>query len=147
MRVDFYQLSRDPVEQVVLLLASKVLASGECLVILEGGSERRDRLSRALWEAPGFLAHGDAGADGAERQPILLAKACTDANGARVALIADGEWREDVTQYQRVLLLFDEATRQKARALYVKLGQRDEIERHVFKQAAKGGWREVKDRE
>jgi DNA polymerase-3 subunit chi len=47
------------------------------------------------------------------------------ANGARIALLADGQWREMGEGFDRALLLFGEATRGAARAVWTMLGQRE----------------------
>ena len=115
-RVDFYQLSRDPVEKVVAALAGKVLASGARAVVVADDPDLRKRLSTALWDEPNsFLAHGEAGGPDDARQPVLIAADCAAPNGATIALIADGKWREEATGFERVLLLFDEAATETAR--------------------------------
>ena len=57
-RVDFYQLSRDPVDVTVAKLARKVLQAGERLVVVSEDEGQRTRLSKVLWEQGGaaFLA-------------------------------------------------------------------------------------------
>ena len=141
MRVDFYQLSRDSVEKVVALLAGKVLASGaKALVVAE--ADRLETFSRALWEADGFLANGRADAPDAERQPVLLASEPVAANGADIAILADGNWREEASGFSRALLLFGPEQTDAARQLWRDLGDREGLERHIFKQTESGGWRE-----
>ena len=44
-RVDFYQLSRDPVDVTVAKLARKVLQAGERLVVVSEDEGQRTRLS------------------------------------------------------------------------------------------------------
>ena len=51
MRVDFYQLSRDPVERVVAMLARKVLEAGERLLVVSSDADQRAELSKELWRA------------------------------------------------------------------------------------------------
>lgn len=141
-RIDFYQLSRDPVERVVPLLATKALeASGRVLVVAGEGAQRA-ALSQALWEREGaFLANGEAGGPHDARQPILLAPDCAAANDARMVLIADGEWREEAAGFERAILLFGEDQTQKARDLWSALsGAGHEL--RIFKQRENGGWRE-----
>lgn len=142
MRVDFYQLSRDPVEKVVPLLAGKVLESGGRLLVVSAEEGQRQALAKALWEADGFLANGMAEAAHAERQPILLSGECAAANGAAMVLIADGQWREEAAGFDRALLLFDEAATQPARELWQALAAREGVDRRFFKQTANGSWRE-----
>ena len=74
MRVDFYQLSEGTPESVVPLLARATLQSGQRLLVVAADEGLRSRIDTALWEqqSEAFLAHGDAGKEHAERQPILL---------------------------------------------------------------------------
>lgn len=144
MRVDFYQLSRDPVEQVVPLLARKALQAGQRMLVVSGDGEQRAGISRALWSEGGthFLAHGEAGDPHAARQPILLSETCAAPNEARMVLLADGVWREEATGFERAFLLFDADATQNARELWRSFRARDTIESHAWKQED-GGWIEV----
>lgn len=144
MRVDFYQLSRDPVEQVVPLLARKALQAGQRLLVVSGDPEHRAAISRALWSEGGahFLAHGEAQAAHAARQPILLSETCAAPNEARMVVLADGIWREEASSFERAFLLFDAAATQNARDLWRSFRARDGIEGHAWKQED-GGWIEV----
>ncbi|TMM50375.1 DNA polymerase III subunit chi [Qipengyuania marisflavi] len=149
MRVDFYQLSRDPVDRVVALLAAKVMQAGERLVVVTEDADQRRRISETLWAQDGaaFLAHGDAGegdagAADAARQPILLSAECAFPNGARMAILADGKWREEAATLDRAMLLFDNAATDAARDLWRVLDAREAIDNRIFKQRDDGGWRE-----
>lgn len=144
MRVDFYQLSRDPVDVTVAKLARKVLQAGERLVVVADDEGMRERLSAALWAQGGgsFLAHGPADGPHAARQPILIAESCAAPNEARMAVFADGKWREDVTGFDRVMLLFDTEATEAARELWRDLAAREEIDNRIFKQTPEGGWKE-----
>ncbi|MGQ4828389.1 DNA polymerase III subunit chi, partial [Enterococcus faecalis] len=77
VRVDFYQLTRDPAELVVPLIARATLGAGARLLVLSEAEAQLDRVSAALWQrfADSFLAHGRAGGAHDARQPILLAEA------------------------------------------------------------------------
>lgn len=142
MQVDFYQLSRDPVERVVPLLAGKVLESGARLLVVSADAARRTALSQALWERENaFLAHGEAGQPSAERQPVLLAGDCEAENGATIVLIADGAWRERAAAFARAILLFGADRTGEARQLWTTLGAQGHDLR-IFKQRDDGGWRE-----
>ena len=54
-RVDFYQLSRDPVDVTVAKLARKVLQAGERLVVVSGDDAQRTHLSLQLRVRPHSL--------------------------------------------------------------------------------------------
>lgn len=143
MRVDFYQLSRDPVERVVAMLARKVLEAGERLLVVSGDADQRATLSKELWRAgpDQFLAHGEAGDGQAERQPILLSDAIDAPNGARMVLLADGRWRAEAQGFDRALLVFGEGETQAARALWRELDGAEGVQREIHKQDEQGRWR------
>ncbi len=138
MRVDFYQLSRDPAETALALIAGKVAESGERLLVVSADAGQRQRICQALWSsAPeGFLANGLAGEAGEARQPILISDAARPANGARFMAIADGKWREGEgdSPPERVFFLFDGETLQHARETWRALGSREGMERNYWKQ-------------
>lgn len=142
MQVDFYQLSRDPVERVVPLLAAKALAAGGRVLVVSESAEQRAALSEALWAREGeFLAHGEASQPHADRQPLLLSAECAAANGAATAIVADGEWREGAAGFERAILLFSADQTQAARRLWSELSGSGHALR-IFKQGEGGGWRE-----
>ncbi|AWW75299.1 DNA polymerase III subunit chi [Erythrobacter sp. KY5] len=143
MKVDFWQLSRDPVDKVVALIAQRVLDSGERLLVVSKHAEQREAISRTLWKAgpESFLANGEASAAGADRQPILLAEACEPANAASHVIFADGQYREP-TGFERAFLLFDDQTVQAARETWKSLDGTDGLERAFFRQD-RGKWNKV----
>ena len=145
MRVDFYQLSRDPVERVVAMLARKVLEAGERLLVVSSDADQRAELSKELWRAgpEHFLAHGEAaeGEGQADRQPILLSDAMGAPNGARMVLLADGRWRPEARGFDRALLVFGESETEAARALWRDLDGAEDVTREIHKQDEQGRWR------
>lgn len=143
MKVDFWQLSSDPVEKVVALIAGRVLDSGERLLVVAADKDRRETLSRGLWRSgpEAFLANGDAADPNAEKHPVLLSESCEAANGASHVIFADGDWR-DPTGFERAFLLFDEDTLDAARATWRSLDGEDDLERAFFRQDG-GKWVKV----
>ena len=141
MRVDFYHLTRDPAPQAIAEIAPKALARDLRMLIVSGHAEQRDAVSQALWNAPGFLAHGEAGGAADARQPLLLSDRVDAANGAQIVGFADGEWRE-ADGFDRAMLFFDESAIEAARDTWRSLKSRDGVERHYWKQE-EGGWREM----
>ena len=142
MRVDFYQLSRDPVETAVAQIARATLKAGKRLLVVADDADRLDRIGEALWAVGGdFLANGRAGGPHDARQPILLAEAVEPANGATLLALADGKWREP-DGFERVFLFFDGETLDAARGLWRDLGSREDTERHFWKQDG-GKWAEA----
>ncbi len=143
-RVDFYQLSRDPVERVVAELSRTAMARGLRLIVVSAMEDQRAAISEALWaeSGPAFLAHGDASGPHAARQPILLSESSEPANEARMALVADGRWREGLAAMDGVKLLFGPEQTQNARELWKALGAREGFALRIFKQREDGAWRE-----
>ena len=141
MRVDFYLLSRDPVELALPRIARSVKSAGKRLLVVSGDSEQRAAIDSALWEQfpEDFLAHGNAGQAHAERQPVLLADNCSAENGATFAALADGSWRDEAFGFERVFLFFDRSTIDDARSCWRMLGERDDVVRHFRKQEG-GRW-------
>ena len=148
MRVDFYQLSRDPVEEVVALLAHNTLLAGQRMLVVADDPARLDRVAEALWSVAGkggeptFLANGRAGGPHDARQPVLLSTEVAAANGARFVALADGVWRDaalDANAFDRVFLVFDDSTLDGARSCWRALGQHDGLERNFWKQDG-GRW-------
>ena len=143
MKIDFWQLSRDPVEKVTALIAQRVLDQGERLLVVSAHAEQRAAISKGLWQAgpDSFLANGEAGAPGEDRHPILLSQTVEPANGASHAVFADGQFR-DAPGFARSFLLFDEATLQHARETWKALSDREGLERAFFRQDG-GQWVKV----
>ena len=142
--VDFYQLSRDPVERVIAELGRTAMGRGLRLLVVSGDAQQREVISQALWaeNGPAFLAHGEATAPHAARQPILLSESCDAVNEARMAIVADGVWREDLSSMDGVKLLFGPEQTQPARELWTALGARENFALRIFKQREDGAWRE-----
>ena len=143
MRVDFYQLSRDPAEAVVPGLVVNTLKAGQRMLVVSGDAAQRAAVSQALWShAPeGFLAHGEAGGAHNGRQPVLLSDSAEAANGAKFVALADGTWRDGLDAFERVFLLFGPAEIEGARGCWRMLGERDGVDRKFWVQDG-GKWRE-----
>ena len=146
MRVDFYQLSRDPAELVLPRLAQGTLGAGERLLVVSEDAGQLGRISEALWTRipESFLAHGMAGGAHDARQPILLSHDPVPANGARYLALADGVWRDMAVGHavaERVFLLFPPDRIDDARATWRMLGKREGAERKYWRQEG-GKWLE-----
>lgn len=141
MRVDFYLLSRDPVEAALPRVARAVKGAGERFLVVSADAEQLAALDRALWEQfpEDFLAHGRAGEPHEERQPLLLSDHCSAVNGARHIAFADGLWRDEAFDFERAFLFFDQRTLDDARGTWRMLGERDGVERRFWKQDG-GRW-------
>lgn len=144
MRVDFYHLTRDPAEKAVALIAQRAVTSGGRLLVVAADPRLRERVSETLWSvtSESFLANGQAGEGGEERQLILLSAEMHALNGARFVTIADGQWREAAMPFERTFFLFDEDTRQSARGVWRDLKREGGRELHYWKQEG-GRWVEA----
>jgi DNA polymerase-3 subunit chi len=142
MQVDFYQLGRTPLEQVISAISQRLLAEGKRLLIVAEDENLLGRLDRMLWDqgAASFLPHAPSGGSDDARQPILLSTSNDAPNLARNVLIADGQWREAALTFDRVFYLFDAATLEGARLAWKLLAGREGIERRYWAQDEQGKW-------
>ena len=142
MQVDFYQLGRTPLEQVIATISQRLLAEDKRLLIVASDEGLRGRLDRILWDQgpTSFLPHGLAGGSDDTRQPILLASEADAPNLARNILIADGEWRDVALTFDRAFFLFDASTLEGARLAWKLLAGREGVERRYWAQDERGKW-------
>lgn len=143
MQVDFYQLTRDPAEQVLPAIAQKILGDGGRLLVVSSDDAQLTRISKALWEfkPDSFLAHGKA-TDGHESvQPVLLSHSADAANGARMIALVDGTWRDGALGFDRAFYLFAPDATDNARAAWRALADKADVERRYWKQDG-GKWRQ-----
>ena len=135
MKLDFWQYTHDPVEKVVALIAKRTLDAGERLLVVSADPDQRAAISRALWQAgpESFLANGEAGAPGEERQPVLLSDDLAASNCASHLILADGRYRE-APGFARVFLLFPPDLAPDARLAWTAQDGRADVERAYFAQ-------------
>jgi DNA polymerase-3 subunit chi len=139
MQVDFYQLTRDPAEKILALIAQRILDDDGRLLIVSDDEAQLDAISYALWtaKADSFLAHAKAGEGEDALQPILLSHEVEAANEARFVAIADGNWRPIEKEFDRIFYLFPPSHTDNARAAWRSLS--DGVERRYWKQDG-GKW-------
>lgn len=136
MQVDFYQLSRDPVEKVLPAIAARILSTGGRLLVVADMHDRLDQISQGLWNAApeSFLANGRAGEGREAVQPILLTDTCEAPNGARHIALADGQWREEALEFERAFYFFDAQTIDGARQSWRDLSRREGVTPRFWRQ-------------
>jgi DNA polymerase-3 subunit chi len=136
LKVDFYYLTRTPVEQTLPLIAEKVVGQGQRLLVVSGDDDQLKRLDTALWtyRADSFLPHGREG-----DQPILLAETICEEGFQNVSL-CDGVWREEALSFDRTFYLFDAETVGNARTAWRSLSALEEAECRYWKQTEEGRW-------
>lgn len=138
MQVDFYHLTRTPIETVLPKLLEKILAGGGRAQVVAADEALLARLDDQLWryDPASFLPHARAGMDDDSAEPILLSDKADAANGARFLLVVDGQWPENAESFERVFFLFDESTIANARAEWRRLGP----PKRYWKQDERGRW-------
>lgn len=101
----FYQLAGMVREQAIARIAAKACEQGLRVWLAVGDERQAAYLDDFLWRFPeeGFLAHGVAGRGDEARQPLLIAPAPSDANGATVALMAGGAMLEAPERFDLVV--------------------------------------------
>jgi DNA polymerase-3 subunit chi len=140
MQVDFYQLGRDPLVSVLAGIATRVLASGERLIVVTGNEEQAKAIDEGLWTSSveSFLPHGLIGAD----QPILISASPDPANAARNIAIVDGVWRDEALGFGRAFHFFDDNSIDMARAAWREIKGLEGVEPRYWRQE-EGRWRQV----
>lgn len=105
----FYHLERRPLASVLPALLEKSLERGWRAVVQVGSPERAEALDALLWSYrdDSFLPHGTEADGNAELQPIFLTHETVNPNGAQVRFYVDGAEVEDISGYERAVLLFD----------------------------------------
>lgn len=145
-RVDFYRLTRDPVERVLPAIAARILSNGDRLLVVAASAMQRQQIDEALWtlQPSSFLPHGHADSPDEAIEPILLAGvlAPPPPNGATHVALADGEWRDEALGFARAFLLFDNSRIDDARATWRALSKAGDAEMHFWKQDERGRWSE-----
>lgn len=141
MRIDFYHLTATPLERVLPSICERLVSAGGRLLVVTA-LEQVAALDRELWtHAPdSFLPHAAAGSDRDAAQPVLIASEITPTNNARNIALADGCWRDQALTFDRAFYFFDGATIDDARASWRALKDRDDAERHYWKQDENGRW-------
>jgi len=106
--VMFYHLERQRLEDVLPLLLEKTLARGWRAVVEVPDDNHLDALDRYLWtyRDDSFLPHASERDDPGERQPIWLTRGKSNPNGAAIRFLTHRADPDDVTPYERVVLLF-----------------------------------------
>ncbi len=142
--VNFYQLAVRPLDAVLPRLLDKAFAAGFRCVIRSSDAGLLARLDAALWtyDAASFLPHAVDGPSAAAQQ-ILLTSAPTDANAADLIAVIDGALPGEITDYKRVLYLFDgadDAALDRARGHWRALKDRDGVTPVYWRESDGGRW-------
>lgn len=135
MKADFYHLTLSPLEKILPIIAERVLARGERLLIVADDDGLLDRVDRLLWtfSADSFVPHARD-----DSAPIRLGQDVAPGY-ANLALI-DGIWRDAALEFPRVLYFFDQETLAAARRAWRDLTTVAGVERSYWQQDEAGKW-------
>ncbi len=145
MVVNFYHLTRMPLERALPNIVEQVLKNGERLLVVSADELQRSALDRLLWEysPESFVPHAQIGNGSNEVQPVVIAAEVNAANGAKFVALVDGEWRDDALDFERAYHFFDEDRIGAARAAWKGLAGREGIDRRYWKQNDAGRWEQA----
>ncbi|TZG28991.1 DNA polymerase III subunit chi [Sphingomonas montanisoli] len=142
MQVDFYHLTRLPLDRVLPRIAERVLETGGRLLVVAEDDALAEKIDEALWinTPDSFLPHARVGGDDA-LQPVLIASDVAAGNGARNVALADGIWRDEAIDFDRAFYFFDAESIAGARTAWRALAGREGIEPRYWKQDEQGRWK------
>ena len=146
MRVDFYHLQKQTLEEVLPKLLEKAYSTSKKIKIKIGNELRVDFINSLLWtyNEESFLPHGTQKDGFAEMQPIFLSSDDNIPNNAQFLFLVDGATTdpENLLKFERIFNIFssnnDEALAQ-AREFWKKLKTLN-IELHYWQQDNSGKW-------
>lgn len=106
----FYHLVRADMEKVLPDLLEKTLGRGWRAVVRVADSEQADYWNAQLWtyNPSSFLPHGTAKDGYSEKQPVYLTAGDENPNGANVLFLTSGVFQNDISAYERCILLFQD---------------------------------------
>ena len=150
MEVGFYHLTRSRLDEALPQLLEKAVERELRAVLVARDDEQRRHLDELLWtyRPDSFLPHGTAATGFAERQPIFLARAVENPNGATVLVLVDGLMPPAETAFARVVDLFDggdEAAVAAARERWRQWRERGSATLVYWQQRAEGGWTKARE--
>ena len=128
MRIDFYHLQNQSLEEVLPKLLVKAYATEQKIVVKVGNDERVEFINTHLWtyEEGSFLPHGSKKDGNADIQPIWITSGEEIPNNASIMFWVDGAESsiENLSEITRILNIFDgnsEPALQQARRLWKDL--------------------------
>ena len=148
MRVDFYHLQKQVLEDVLPKLIEKAYSTGKKIKIKAGTDHRLDFLNSLLWtySDESFLPHGSKKEGNADLQPIFLSCEEENLNGAEFLFLTDGAKASsnELSCYERIFNIFDGHSQERlaeAREFWKELKSLN-TELHYWQQDTSGRWAE-----
>ena len=150
MEVGFYHLTRTRLDEALPQLLEKAVERGLKAVLVARDADELRRLDELLWtyRDDSFLAHGTSATGYPERQPIYLARAVDNPNGATVLVLIDGLMPPAELDFQRIVDLFDggdTAAVAAARERWRAWRERGTATLVYWQQRAEGGWTKARE--
>jgi DNA polymerase III subunit chi len=114
----FYELTREPADNVLPGLLAKHYQRGDRVAVTCASKTMVDELSARLWamEDVSFVAHGSDGEPAPEHQPIWITTADENPNAATFRYLVEGKMPDEVDAFSRVSIMFDSNEDQKTKA-------------------------------
>jgi len=149
MRVDFYHLVKNSLEETSSLLLSKAYSAGNKMLLLVASEGKAEELSDYLWnyKDESFLPHGTVKDGFKDKHPIFITSDIAEnMNEANILVLADGVVlsNEKLNDYDRVLNIFDGnsiSAVDQAREFWKQL-KSSGSDLHYWQQDANGSWKE-----
>ena len=151
MRVDFYHLVKNSLEESVSLLLEKAHSVGNRMLFLVSNEDKAEELADYLWsyKDESFLPHGTLKDGAKDKHPIFITSdTSVNFNDANILVLGDGVVLpvDDIKKYERVLNIFDGnsiSALDAARGFWKELSLSGE-ELHYWQQDIGGAWKEKK---
>lgn len=144
MRVDFYHLETQTLDQVLPKLVEKAFETGKRIKIKVGTEERVEFINSLLWtyNETSFIPHGSSKDGFAEMQPIWLTSNDKNPGNAEILFLVDGANPDTENAFERTINIFDgnDPTSLSQAREYWKSLKSDNIESTYWKQTSSGRW-------
>lgn len=142
IRIDFYHLQKQTLEEVLPKLLSKAYVTGTRIKI-KTLEDRVEYINSFLWSFndESFLPHGSKKDGFAEEQPIWISSDSNNSNHAEFLFLIDGA-EDNVSQYNRVFNIFNGNSEEaliQARRLW-KEYKNAGYEVYYWQQSPSGNW-------
>lgn len=144
MQINFYHLTRTPMEKALPKLLEKVLEKEGRAVVLTP-PEKRTFVNDSLWtyRPDSFLPHGSKDESRSHDHPIWVTDTLENPNKSDYLLVTGGLPVPDLEGFTHCLYLFDsnvDEELKEARASWQKVSEGNTP--HYFQQTDKGAWEE-----
>jgi DNA polymerase-3 subunit chi len=149
MRVDFYHLVKNSLEETASLLLEKAYSAGNKVLFLVSSEDKAEELSEYLWsyKEESFLPHGTLKDGFKDKHPIFVTSDLSENfNDANILVLADGVVLSDkeLDSYDRILNVFDGnsiSAVEQARVFWKEL-KNSGSDLHYWQQNVNGAWTE-----